>query len=63
MKGYHCEGCGRKRDDAEPMRRASGCQIWLCADCRRTTLALGTDVAEQVRRDRERMGRPKEEAR
>lgn len=49
-----CEGCGRRRDDIEPVQRASGCQLWLCAPCRRTTLALGTiDVAEQVASDRD----------
>lgn len=59
MKGYHCEGCASQVIDPsglEVVQRASGCRLWLCHSCRRTTLALGTkpaDVPAEVARDRE----------
>lgn len=47
MTGYHCEGCGRNRDDVIPVQRASGCRLWLCQSCRRfTTISLGTKPAD-----------------
>lgn len=50
MTGYHCEGCGRKSDPAElqeVVRRSSGCKLWLCSPCCRTTLSLGVETAEE----------------